>query len=304
MTAVAQAPIDAELVRCLLGEQFPQWAELSVRQVLPGGWDNRTFRVGEDLSARLPSADHYVAAVDKEQRWLPVLAPLLPVAIPAPLARGRPGCGFPRPWSVYRWLPGAPARADAIEDLSAFAHDAAGFLGALQAIDANAGPAAGDHSFGRGGPLARYDDETRSTAAAQRHRVDLAAVLAVWDAALAAPHRAAPVWVHGDMTASNLLVRDGRLSAVIDFGTCAVGDPACDLVLAWTLLSGASRAEFAATIGADPGTWARARGWALWKALLTLAERDHGAASAQRYGWRCGAAQLITDLVAEHRVTA
>lgn len=293
--------VDADLVRCLLREQFPQWADEPVRAVEPGGWDNRTFRVGEHLTARLPSAAAYAEAVGKENRWLPVLAPHLPVPVPRPVALGTPGCGYPHPWSVRAWLPGEPAGPGSPADPVPFARDLAGFLAALQAVDTAGGPAAGPHSFGRGGPLSAYDGQTRATAAALADRVDEPAVLQVWDAAVTATHDGEPVWVHGDVTGTNLLVRDGRLSAVLDLGTCAVGDPACDLVVVWTLFDGASRAAFRGALSAGPATWARARGWALWKALLTVAEGPDAPAAVRRYGWRYDGLQLVRELVAEHR---
>jgi aminoglycoside phosphotransferase (APT) family kinase protein len=263
--------IDAELVARLVAAQFPRWAHLPVSPVAKGGWDNRTFHLGERMIARLPSAERYVAQVEKEHRWLPALAPHLPLPIPAPLARGAPGEGYPWPWSVYGWLEGEPATAGRIADLGAFAADLARFLAALQAAPAAGGPPAGPHSFFRGGPLATYDAETRQAIATLGEQIDAAACAEVWDAALAAPWRGPPVWVHGDVAAGNLLVRDGRLCAVIDFGCAAVGDPACDLAIAWTLFDGQAREAFRATLPLDAGTWARGRGWTLWKALIVWA---------------------------------
>ncbi len=198
---------------------------------------------------------------------------------------------YPWRWSVRRWIPGRPATADDVGVM--FAHELAAFLTALQHVDATGGPPAGAHSFHRGAPLAHYDDETRRAVAALGSRVDGCAALAVWDAALAAPWLGDPVWFHGDVAAGNLLVDDpGLLSAVIDFGICGVGDPACDLVIAWTLLHGDSRAAFRSRMPADAATWARARGWALWKALITLATSSaRVAARAQR---------VVEAVVAEH----
>ena len=234
------------------------------------GWDNRTFRLGDALKVRLPSARRYVAQVEKEHRWLPRLAPHLPVAVPAPLAVGAPGEGYPWPWSVQCWLAGDTAAHGRIPDATGFAIDVARFLLALQRAPAD-GPAAGEHSFHRGGSLAVYDAETRRCIAALADEIDAAAATAGWEAALAAEFRGPPVWVHGDIAVGNLLLRDGRLAAVIDWGSSAVGDPACDLVIAWTFFAGASRAAFRAAVQADEMTWARARGWALWKALLVAA---------------------------------
>jgi aminoglycoside phosphotransferase (APT) family kinase protein len=265
--------IDVALVRRLVAAQFPEWADLPIRPVESGGWDNRTFHLGERMSVRLPSAAPYALQVAKEHRWLPKLAPLLPLPIPVPLAMGHPAEGFPWPWSVYRWLEGEPATVERIADLSEFAATLAQFLIALQRIDASGGPPPGQHNFFRGGPLAIYDGETRQAIATLGGRIDTDAVTAVWQAALAATWQGSPVWVHGDVSAGNLLVRKGRLGAVIDFGSSAVGDPACDLAIAWTLLQGESRDAFRAALPLDRATWARGRGWTLWKGLITLAEQ-------------------------------
>ncbi len=276
-----RAGIDAALVRRLVAAQFPQWSDLPVRPVETDGWDNRTYRLGDDLSVRLPTAAGYVPAVDKEDRWLPVLAPCLPVAVPVPVGRGEPGEGYPHPWSVRRWLTGETADRDRLADLEGFARDVAGFLLALQAVDATDGPVAGAHSFWRGASPAHYDDETRKALEALRGEVDVASAEVVWRAAVDAPAKTRRVWFHGDIAPGNLLVRDGRLCAVIDFGTSGVGDPACDLVLAWTFLEGHSREVFRQAVDQPEATWARARGWALWKALISLAATDdRGAAAA------------------------
>ena len=234
------------------------------------GWDNCTFHLGAGMSVRLPSAEGYVAQVNKEHRWLPRLAPLLPLPIPVPIAWGVPGAGYPWPWSVYRWLDGEAATVAPIADLPAFATALAHFLTALERIDPTGGPPPGPHNFYRGGPLTVYDADTRRAIAALDGRIDTAAATALWEAALQATWNGPPVWVHGDVASGNLLVKEGRLSAVIDFGSSGVGDPACDLTIAWTFLSGASREAFRARMPMDSATWARARGWALWKAMITL----------------------------------
>lgn len=261
--------IDVSLVRRLL-VQFPQWADLPVKRVAFDGWDNTTFRLGEDLSVRLPSAQAYAGQVEKEHRWLPRLAPLLPLPIPVPLAMGVPANGYPWHWSVYRWLEGENATIKSIADLQQFATTLAQFLAALQRIDPADGPPPGQHNFFRGGPLTTYDSETRDAIATLRGRIDADAVTAVWEAALRATWHGPPVWLHGDVSAGNLLVENGRLNAVIDFGCTAVGDPACDLTIAWTLFPGESRDAFREALPLDRATWARGRGWALWKGLITL----------------------------------
>ncbi len=264
--------INAALVSRLVAAQFPQWADLPVRPVAFGGWDNRTFHLGEHMTVRLPSAEGYAAQVDKEQRWLPRLAPLLPLPIPAPLALGVPGEGYPWSWSVYRWLEGESVATGRVADLEQCAVALAQFLTALQRVDSSGGPPPGPHNFFRGGPLTTYDADTRRAAAALGGVIDPGAVTAVWEAALGATWHGPPVWVHGDVSAGNLLAREGRLSAVIDFGGMGVGDPACDTVIAWTLFAGESREAFRAALAVDDATWARGRGWALWKGLITLAE--------------------------------
>lgn len=283
-------------MRRLVAGQFPHWAALPVTPVEFGGVDNRTFRLGTGLSVRLPSAPHYAAQVAKEQRWLPILAPQLPLPIPVPLALGVPAEGYPWHWSVYRWLDGTPASTGRIADLTAFASALARFLVRLRAVDPTDGPPPGRHNFFRGGPLQTYDAETRDAIAALAGRIDRERVSRVWDAAIAATWRGSPVWFHGDVSAGNLLVRDQRLSAVIDFGTSGVGDPACDLVIAWTLLSGTSRAEFRSRLGVDAGMWARGRGWALWKSLITVSGcLDRDPVEARR------ANQVIDEVLADHQ---
>jgi aminoglycoside phosphotransferase (APT) family kinase protein len=262
--------IDATLVAKLIADQFPHWSGLRVTPVVPGGWDNRTFRLGDTLSVRLPSAVGYVAQVEKEQHWLPLLAPHLPLPIPSPIAKGAPSHDYPWPWSVYGWLEGSPATDENVANAEEFAADVAGFLRAVQRIDAKDGPPAGV-----------YDEETREAIVALADSIDATAATAIWEEALTSTWEGSGVWVHGDVTASNVLLRDGRLAAVIDFGCCGVGDPACDLTIAWTFLTGTSRAAFREAIDLDAATWARARGWALWKALITL-RGEHGSSRQRR----------------------
>ncbi|MFL6141436.1 MAG: aminoglycoside phosphotransferase family protein [Labedaea sp.] len=290
-----RAGIDAGLVRRLIRAQFPQWSELPVTPVELDGWDNRTYRLGAELTVRLPTAEHYTPAIEKEHRWLPVLAPALPLPVPVPVAKGVPGAGYPFPWSVRRWLDGEPASRARIADRSAFARSVGGFLLALQRIDPTGGPVAGTHSFYRGASLSHYDDETRRSLRALDGQLDTESAARVWTTALDADWSGPPVWFHGDVASGNLLVRDGKLAAVIDFGTSGVGDPACDLVIAWTMFGGDSRAALRGAVGHEPATWARARGWALWKALITLAG-DRGAAGPGAAANR----QLVHEVLADH----
>jgi aminoglycoside phosphotransferase (APT) family kinase protein len=265
--------ITVELVRRLVTAQFPRWTDLPISPAVPQGWDNQTFRLGTDMSVRLPSAAGYTLQVEKEHRYLPRLAPLLPLPIPTPIAVGEPGESYPFPWSICRWLPGETAATARIDDLGAIATALAQFLVALQRIDPAGGPPPGPHSAFRGGPLTTYDAETRRTIVALDDAIDGAAATAVWESALAATWHGSPVWFHGDVAVGNLLVENGRLSAVIDFGCAGVGDPACDVTISWTLFDGHSRDAFRAALPVDEATWARGRGWALWKAMLILADQ-------------------------------
>ncbi|MES0131817.1 aminoglycoside phosphotransferase family protein [Mesorhizobium sp. M0029] len=287
--------IDTDLVRRLVNAQFPQWRHLPVSPVAFGGWDNRTFHLGNDMTVRLPSAAAYALQVDKEHRWLPRLAPLLPLPIPVPLTMGEPGEGYPWHWSVYRWIAGETAKTAEIADRRQFAVDLAKFLIALRRIDPAGGPPAGQHNFFRGGSLSVYDNQTREALQALEGQIDTQAATAVWDAALAATWQGSPVWFHGDVAWGNLLVQNSRLSAVIDFGTSGIGDPSCDLAIAWTFFQGESREAFRAAVDVDEATWARGRGWTLWKALITVAGHDANQAEAERS--RC----VIDDVLADHR---
>ena len=295
MTNDDRIQIDASLVLRLITTQFPHWGNLPVRHVEQDGWDNSTFRLGDDMKVRLPTAAKYVSQVAKEHRWLPRLAPLLPLPVPVPLALGAPADVYPWPWAIYPWLKGHTASPERIDDQCQFAADLAQFLGALQRIDVADGPPAGAHSFYRGGALSIYDTDTRRSLAVLRDEINADEAIAVWEAALASPWQGPAVWVHGDMAAGNLIVENGRLSAVIDFGNCAVGDPACDLTIAWTLLCGGGREAFRIKLSADKSTWARARGWALWKALLILAKRPGKRADQDQ------ARGVIASVLAEHR---
>jgi aminoglycoside phosphotransferase (APT) family kinase protein len=261
---------DASLVRRLLATQFPQWADLSIDRVPSAGTDNAIYRLGDDMAVRLPRIQWATGQVELENRWLPLLAPHLPLAIPSPLAMGAPGESYPWHWSVYGWLEGENATRDRLGDLRQAATDLARFITALQRIDPTGGPRA-DEGRSRGVPLAERDAPTRAAIAALRGLVDTDAMTAQWEVALGATAWPGPgVWLHGDLNEGNLLAQDGRLTAVIDFGVMAVGDPACDLMVAWTLLTPATRDVFRAALPFDDETWARGRGWALSWALIVL----------------------------------
>ena len=262
--------IDVPLVQLLVADQFPKWARLPIRPVKTSGHDNRTFRLGSEMSVRIPSAYRYAMHVETEHLWLPRLAPHLPLPIPTPLASGQPAHGYPWCLSVNSWLDGEVATIKRIDDFSMFARDLANFLNRLKTIETADGPSPGPDNLYRGGDLAVYDAETRECIDELQDVVDAKAATAVWESALDAAWSGPGVWVHGDVAAGNLLVKGGKLIAVIDFGQLATGDPACDVAIAWTLFRGASREVFRTALSSHEATWSRGRGWGLWKALLEI----------------------------------
>lgn len=254
------------LVSRLLAAQFPEWAKLPLTPIPSAGTDNALFRLGDDKAVRLPRIEWATGQAHKDFRWLPWLAPFLPLTIPAPLALGAPGEGYPWEWSIYRWLDGDEAALERLSNPAQAATDLARFILALQQVDPAGGPPAR-----RGVPLIQRDRPTHEAIAALRDMYDVKALTEAWEIALQAPQwDRAPVWVHGDLLPGNLLVKQGRLSAVIDFAGLGIGDPACDLIIAWNLFSGESRDVFRTTLGVDDATWARSRGWALSQALIFI----------------------------------
>ena len=257
---------DASLVRGLLAAQYPRWADLPIERIPSGGTEFAVYRVGDDLAVRLPLHLPAVPIVHHEHEWLPRLAPLLPLAIPEPLAKGRPALGYAWPWSVYRWLPGANPADGTIRDLRQAALDLARFVNALHAIDLPRAPRAY-----RGVTLASRDASVRRALDVLAGEIDTVAAADAWDAALRVPAwDAPPVWIHGDISSGNLLCVCGRLSAVIDFSGVGLGEPAPDLIVAWELLPPEERAVFRRAVRVDDATWARGRGWALSTALIAL----------------------------------
>lgn len=259
--------IPESLVRSLVDRQFPQWEGLSLRPVTAFGTDHRLFRLGEELLVRMPvyadSADQAVS----DARWLPRLAPHLPVEVPVPLSTGEPGEGYPFPWSVVPWLPGRTLD-EADGDRMKFAEDLADFVAALQQADTDGGPIKAGET--RGAPLSA-DWAVEEQLEELGDLVDGDRARAVWLAALdAGPWDGPPVWIHGDLLDGNLIVRDGRLAAVIDFGALGVADPAPDVVPAWTLFGGESRRIYRERLDVDDATWTRARAWAMLPALNGL----------------------------------
>ena len=296
-------PIDEALVRGLLADRCPQWAELPLSPVPLAGLDNATYRLGETMSVRLPRFARWARQVEREHTWLPRLAPRLPLPIPEPLVKGEPARGYPFPWSVYRWIEGDRAARDGFADPVQAAEDLAGFVAALRGIDGSDGPGPEWSNAFRGVPMGDDRDSLASEArvrpkiAALAGIVDVGPVTAVWEAALDAPAwDGPPVWVHGDLAPGNLLTRDGRLSAVIDFGTLAVGDPAVDLLPAWKLLPPAGRPAFRAALGVDDASWARGRGWALAASLPTPSDPFYGDHPDRTAEALADLAALVADL--------
>jgi aminoglycoside phosphotransferase (APT) family kinase protein len=255
---------DIALVHRLLEAQFPQWAGLPLRHFASTGVDNTLYRLGAEMVVRLPRSDWSSERVAKEFQWLPWLAPQLPIAIPLPLAGGVPAEGYPWVWAVYIWLDGEPATIERIADPVGFAKEIAAFIAALRRIDPTGGPPAGL-------PLAQRDTSVRAAIVALRNVIDADTATAVWEAAVRLPAwDGPPVWLHGDLAPGNVLMSEGRPSAVIDFAAMGVGDPSDDVRAAWTLVPPGARADFRAALQVDDATWARGRGRALAQSLAQL----------------------------------
>lgn len=300
---MADTVIDTELVAHLLASQFPEWSGLDLCPAAFDGHDNRTFRLGDDLAVRLPSHERYAAQPPIEHEWLPVLAAGgLPLAIPDSLALGTPDSRFAWPWSIRRWLPGQTLAVTPTPISAKVAEQLGSFLVALHKVPTEGAPRPGPQNFYRGASPAAYDEITRAAITDRAFLIDHRRALAVWAEATSSPITGAPVWVHGDITPSNLLGTDTTLTAVIDFGCFAVGDPACDLTIAWTAFDGQAQQTFLELVAPTEDTVARARGWALWKALVTLGQ---GPQAAERlrlsFGWRWPAPEIIHRVLSHDR---
>lgn len=271
MTAVN---ITIDLARKLIAKQFPEYARLPIVDVEKQGHDNRTYRLGEHMLIRMPTAADYALKVPKEQELLPQLANRLSVSIPAPIKMGKPSADYPYPFSIYKWLSGKSINLLTLTDQEKeqLAFDMAKFLKELQAIMDIKGPEPGQHNWWRGDHVSVYDKGAREQIEELAEIIDVTRALALWDEACARRWNKAPIWIHGDFAIGNILMDSGKLSAVIDFGGAAVGDPACDLVIAWTYLSGKAREIFISKMDMDTDTWLRARAWALWKATFELCQ--------------------------------
>jgi aminoglycoside phosphotransferase (APT) family kinase protein len=260
--------IDDVLVRGLLREQHPDLADGSLR-LAATGWDHQLWRLGDELAVRLPCTERAPELLRKEHRWVPTLAPRLPLPVPVPLRIGEPSARFPKPWTVTTWVPGDPADRVPISD----GHRAAGALAAfLRALHLEAPADAPADGF-RGVPLGTLAHELEARIRAVEDGGGLDGLRGVWDDAVAAPvWRGPPLWIHGDLHPANVLVRGGTLAGVVDFGEVCAGDPATDLAAAWLLLpEGAAARFFAAYANADDAAVRRARGWAVIFGLSLVA---------------------------------
>ena len=265
-----EQPTSVGLVRRLVAAQHPRWVHLPVRPVDSAGTVHALYRLGDDLVVRLPRVDGAAREQVVDRDWVPRLAPYLPLAVPEQVAVGEPDDGYPFSWSVCRWIdgsnpgPGLPL------------HDAAGDLGrfvaALSGIRGQDGPPAdGSMAAGRGRHPRGSDEFIRRSITGAGTRIDRFAATRAWAAACSAPaYDGDPVWVHGDLLPGNLLARDGRVTAVIDWGAFGSGDPAVDLLPAWSLLDAATRPAYREIVGADDATWLRGRGWGLYVALSAI----------------------------------
>jgi aminoglycoside phosphotransferase (APT) family kinase protein len=276
-----EVDIDAGLVGRLVAEQFPHLADLPITEVRSTGTVNAIYRLGDRLCARLPRVAEWAPDLDREWRWLPELAPRLPLRVPEPVGRGRPGGSYPFSWAIYGWIDGQPYADELVDDERRAAEDLARFVVDLRRIDPVGAPRGGRR------PLRELDAVTREVIESARGVIDGDAAVAAWERALRAPAWAgSPVWIHSDLLRPNVLVRDGRVCAVIDFGGVGVGDPAADVIAAWSVFGRAGRGVFRAALEVDDGTWERARGFALHQAALIVpyyGETNPGfAASARR----------------------
>jgi aminoglycoside phosphotransferase (APT) family kinase protein len=257
-----EVDIDLDLVRRLVAGQFPQWSELPLSRFESTGTVNAIYRLGHDMYVRLPLVEIWAKDLKNEARWLPRMRPHVPLEIPEVLATGVPAEGYPFEWAVYRWIEGEIWSTDGIRDEREAALDLANFLRALHRVDTT-GVEPIDTQF-EIPLLAAYDEWIRHSIEQSRDMIDAPALTAAWDAAVELPAFDGPyVWVHGDLGRDNLLVRDGRLCAVIDWAAVHVGDAARDMAGLWGMLSPESRSVFRETLGVDDGTWARARAWAI-----------------------------------------
>ncbi len=266
--------ISIELAKKLILTQFSEYADLNVTDIEEQGHDNRTYRIGDDMLIRMPKTESYALKVPKEQEFLPKLATHLSIAIPEPIKMGVPSSDYPYAFSIYKWLEGRSVNHFQLDNKSQenIVLDLATFLKELQGITDVAGPVPGKHNWWRGDHVSVYDKGAKEQFANLADIIDIDRALNLWERACATRWQKRPVWIHGDFSVGNILINNKRLSGIIDFGGTAMGDPACDLVIAWTYLYGKAREIFIREIDLDNDTWLRARSWALWKATFELCQ--------------------------------
>ncbi|WP_371169055.1 aminoglycoside phosphotransferase family protein [Aliiroseovarius sp. 2305UL8-7] len=262
--------INTRLVRRLISQQFPNFSELPIQPVVKQGHDNRTFRLGERLSVRLPSTASYADAVQKEATVLTSIGRHFSIQVPEVCALGQPSDDFPLPWSIRRWLPGGTLEETQIVNQASLARALGDILVELRSLPADTAFLAGRHSFFRGCHLKVYHDEVMMCLSRMDDALSRRRCLEIWNDGLKAAWSNPPVWFHGDLAVGNILINEDKISALIDFGICGVGDPSCDLAIAWTYFDADTRRIFKDSAKVDDGTWSRGRCWALWKALISL----------------------------------
>ncbi|MFW7433052.1 aminoglycoside phosphotransferase family protein [Vagococcus carniphilus] len=264
--------IPIEVAQQLVKEQFPEWKDLLISPVLKNGNDNKTFHLGETMTLRLPSDKRYVAQVEKEAKWLPFLAENLDLPITCPKALGKPNKDYPYFWSINSYIEGETADSANISNLDAFANDLAVFLKQLQCINQENAPISGEHNFYRGSSPVVYNEEVRKALENLADELPVKLIEKIWSESIESEWQEEPVWIHGDIAPGNLLVKENKLSGVIDFGIMGIGDPSCDYAMAWTFFDESSRKIFLQDL--DQNTINRSRGWALWKALITYDKQE------------------------------
>lgn len=258
--------ISTNIISQLIEEQFPEWKDLTVKAVENSGWDNRMFKLGDNMVVRLPSSKIYEDKIEKEFFFLPKLSSELSCEIPKPLALGNPSKHYPLKWSVYNWIEGQ-ILFDSEIDMN-FVHDLSDFIKDLHKINPEGGPKAGKQNFHRGGDLSIYGKQVREALILLKDKINYSKAIDIWERAISSKWEKAPVWVHGDLSPGNILLESGRLKGVIDFGGIGIGDPACDLVIAYNFFDSPLRDVFKNAVNLDRETWNRAKGWALWKAAI------------------------------------
>lgn len=279
--------ITPALASKLIANQFPEYAYLAITPVEKQGHDNRTFRLGNNMLIRMPTGESYALKVPIEQELLPRLKPYLTISIPKPIKMGHPSSDYPFYFSIYKWLEDSSANTVKLDDknLESVALQLAKFLEELQRIDNVEGPAPGQHNWWRGDHVRVYDDGARKQIHELSDVIDKDKAIALWEQACETRWNKAPVWIHGDFSSGNIIIKDGKLAGVIDFGGMGVGDPACDLVIAWTFLSGKAHEIFIEAMKLDSDTWLRAKAWCLWKTtfeLCQIQDKNSDAASVQK----------------------